>query len=366
MRHPLMAVTSLGLVLVLGSPAGCLGQTETESDEATQATVSAGIAVADEPAAPPDQAINAGGNVIAVGDGGAVNIESAIALPDPAPDMSDEMLAGPVPDEAISEPEGEGPELMPPDEQPPAAAEPVVGAQPGPVGPVVLAAEQVVPAPESSAAVLAPAAPSGDESVVIAQGPVEFETDAVVWRVVRYRAGAPEESDFVWRPVGFVVALDDPIESVDQESGESALLNPGQAAFLPAYAQVQRAGSSDAFVNYLEIELMAASSAEDAADGDVLYVSQPFVPSMDSGALVLARHQLPTGRVLAVPDTGERNLLVVIQGAVVAHTAEVSEATSLTAGESLVFRGTSEVTPEDAEGASPQDAIILIASMGAG
>ena len=152
---------------------------------------------------------------------------------------------------------------------------------------------------------------------MIAQGLVEFDMDEVVWRIVRYDTDRPEGAPFHERPLGFVLALDGALVLLEEPSGERTHLGPGEAAFVRGAAMQQRTSYPDESVHYLGIELVAFAEADDAANGDVLYVSEPFVPSPGRHGVVLTRYMLPPGRVLTVPDTGERNLLVVIAGTII-------------------------------------------------
>jgi hypothetical protein len=197
---------------------------------------------------------------------------------------------------------------------------------------------------------------------VIAQGLVDFALEEVVWRTVRYQADMPEESPFVERALGFVIALDDPLLLIDQASGERTQLAPREAIFVRAGAVQQRTSQSAALVSYLAIELTPAATAHDAPNGEVRHISAPFLPAPGGHALVLARHLLPPGRILSVPDSGERNLLVVIEGVVVSRPPGGEAVETLVAGESTVFRGAWEIEMQQGTG---DGAIIVIASIGA-
>jgi hypothetical protein len=202
---------------------------------------------------------------------------------------------------------------------------------------------------------------------VIAQGFVEFATDEFAWRAVRYAADTPSQATAEPRPLGFVLALDETLLLVDQASGEQTLLAPSQAAFVRADSMQQRVSKSEDLVHYLAIELVPSARADDVPNGTVLHVSEPFVPTLGRHGLVLARHLLPPGRVLTVPDSGQRNLLLVIQGSVISRSAAGLAPATLAAEEATAFRGTWEVTmAEDVEADSIEGATIVIASIGSG
>ncbi len=364
MRWSTIALASIGMGIVLGSPMNSLGQEETDSTN---------VEIALEPTVVPEQATisAAEGGVVVAASGGEPIVGTIGESPDPAVADGGEVKAGLTGESsgsAVSEPVGEGPELLPPEERPP-LTEAAIAAEPAPIQ-----AEIPTSAPVSSAAVIpavvhAPAAPSGGRSDVIAQGVVDIATDEVVWRTVRYEADPSVESPIVERPLGFVVALEDSLVLVDPLNGERTPLARGEAAFVPANAGQQRTSPFDVSVHYLAIELVAAASADEIVNGAVLHVSEPFAPAASRRALVLSRHELPAGRVLVVPDTSERNLLTVIEGAVMARASGASGGASLIAGESIAFRGAWEVAAaevETAKGSSQNPPIILIASMGAG
>lgn len=375
MRPSTIAFVSMGLVMLLGSPVNGLGQEGTDS-------TSVEITLAPTAAAGQVTISAANEGTVANANGGEVNPAVAVESPDPA--VSDAVGEGPEllpPEEqppllteapgavvAVSDPVGEGPELLPPEQQPPSATDAAVAAVPDPIQAEVPVSAPVSSAIEAPVVVQAPAAPSSSRSAVIARGVVAIGTDDVVWRTVRYQADKSARSPVAERALGFIVALEDPLLLVDPASGERTPLAPGQAAFIPANAGQQRTSPFETSVHYLAIELVPAASADEVVNGDVLDVSEPFVPARDRRAMVLARHELPATRALAVPDTGEHNVLTVIQGAVLVRSSDGSRGLSLVANESVAFRGARDVVaanPEGIEGSGQNSAIILIASMGA-
>jgi hypothetical protein len=383
----LIAFVIGALVFGLSDPAGSLGQDEAASDggtletDATATAIHLAPAVMEEPADIDAGDVDGSGGSVAVAaaDGGGANAGNAISVGDAAgAGLAGEPISA-VPalgtgnegavEAAVSEPEGEGPELAPPDPVSPVAlTESVVVPPPGSEGDVIPESVPAPPANVTPRGVQAPVAPASGQSAVIAQGLVDVGFEEVVWRTVRYSVDALDEPIAVARPIGFVVALDGPLLLVDQGSAERTLLNPGDGAFVRGGVEQLRTSSSNARVQYLSIEMVAASTAHHDGNGEVLHVSEPFVPSPGRHALVLARHALPPDRVLTVPDTGERNLLVVIEGAVTARDPDGRTAATLAASESTVFRGTWEIARADAESTaseSAQDATIVIASLGA-
>ena len=240
----------------------------------------------------------------------------------------------------------------------PAVETPVSRPTPAAVSEGSVTGPDVVPTPIAS--------PVADQSSVIAQGTVELALEEVVWQVNRYEADTPTEAPFAERALGFVLALDGELALVDQASGEATLLDPGDAAFVRPGAMQQWTSQSEAPVHYLAIALVAAATAHDAPNGEVLHVSAPFAPSPGLHGLVLNHHRLPLGRVLSVPDTGERNLLFVLDGAVISQSAGGLAPATLVTGEGTVFRGAWEISlAEDDQGdtADPEGATIVIASI---
>ena len=376
-RRCLISATAATLILALAIPAGSLGQTESEPDAVNAEAVPTAV-VADPP---PDAFIPPSAEPAPVAPDIAteplapqepLSLEEtelepvAVAAAEPEPVGLGPELAAPAesttlvpPQSAVAEPVNEGPELAPPEVAPAPVSAPVVA--PGPtLG--AIPATTAAPAAAPPAVEQAPVAPSGGQSAVIAQGLVDFALEEVVWRTVRYQADTTDEPTFVERPLGFVVALDDPLLLVDQASGERTQLAPREAAIVRAGVAQQRTSQTAALVPYLAIELAPAVTAQEAPNGEVLHVSEPFLPSPGGHTLVLARHVLPPGRILSVPDSGERNLLVVIEGAVVSQPPGGQAPETLLAGESTVFRGAWEIALAETSG---NDATIVIASIGA-
>jgi hypothetical protein len=359
----MFTVGALALTLTLGSPVLTFGhQAESESDTSGPAVVPTATVLvsaptitvrAEEPTVEPAVLAQPVMTPLPTVSGPAPE-----ALP-PAPIMPAPPLAG-------SAAEVTGPAVIPTTSSALDAQETIVPPTPAPT-------EVVVPAirTESPEVITAPAATVSlvdVQSSVLAQGFVEFAMDEVVWRAVRYEADTPTEARFDERPLGFVLATDGAVVLVDQASSESTQLAPGQAAFVRDGTMQQRVSQSPGLVQYLVIELVSAASADDAPNGVVLYVSEPFVPSPGRHGLVLARHLLSPGRVRTLPDTGERNLLFVLEGVAVSQSSGGLGAATLAADEGTVFRGTWEASMpemEQPEASGIAGSTIVVASIGA-
>jgi hypothetical protein len=190
--------------------------------------------------------------------------------------------------------------------------------------------------------------PATGHAEVIAQGVVALPNEEVAWRTVRYRAEPAPDAPFAEQPLSFVVASTAAILLVDQATAAQTRLGPGEAALVPAGTIQQRASLSDTPAGYLAIELVPAG-APDAA-GTVLQEGQAFVASAGLHDLDLMRDVLTGDETLTVPNTGEKNLILVTEGALGVGRPDQEPATLL-AGEAATFDGELAVGVAVPEGA---------------
>ncbi len=203
--------------------------------------------------------------------------------------------------------------------------------------------------------------PVAGEGLVVAQGVSALPAGDVLWRTVRGRALPAGEAEFVRRSLGFVVATGGPILLVDGERGEQVRLGTGEAAFVRDGALQQRASLSEQPVGYLAVELTAADAPSPAGGETVLQPGQPFPASEGLRDIDLLAAVLSGDRVLDIPDSGGRNVLLVTAGAASAGQPDGGSATLL-AGEAAGFGGPLVVT---AAGTNPeQSATVVVAIIG--
>lgn len=201
--------------------------------------------------------------------------------------------------------------------------------------------------------------PVSGDAAVIAQGVADLSADEVVWRTSRARVGTPEDEPFEPRPLGFVVAADGPLLLTNQDTGERIRLGPGEASFVQAGTIQQRASLTDTNVSFLAIDLVPASEANNAGAATLLQSGQPFSPSPGAHDLDLVRDVVTSDASFVMPDTGEKNAILITSGAVSIGRPGTGSATLL-AGEAATFNGEIEVRSSDANESS-----FVIATIGA-
>ena len=157
--------------------------------------------------------------------------------------------------------------------------------------------------------------PASGHAQVIAQGVVALPQGDVVWRTVRTRALLPDDAPFEERPLGFVLASSGPILLVDQGSGDQARLGTGEAALVDAGAVQLRSSLGTQPVSYLSIELVAVTAAAPPAEAIVLQPGQPFPAPAGLHDLDLLSDVLKADETLVIPDTGNKNVILVTDGA---------------------------------------------------
>lgn len=193
------------------------------------------------------------------------------------------------------------------------------------------------------------AAPS--QVQIIAQGVAEVPAGDVVWRTVRSRAEVTATAPFAERPMSFVIAREDPVLLADDTLTYLLLLDADEAAFVPPGVVQQRSSQGDAPTNYLAIELVPAEAALVADGATVLQPGQPFPSPGGFREFNLIQGFVTVDDRFTVPDTGQKNIILVTNGAVGVGRPG-AEPTTLIAGESATFSGELEVAGTAAESSS--------------
>ena len=200
-------------------------------------------------------------------------------------------------------------------------------------------------------------APVAGQVQVIAQGVAEVPAGDLVWRTVRARAEQAGTAPFSERPLSFVVAAEDPLLLADDTLTHLALLAPGEAAFVPPGVRQQRSSVTETPITYLAVELVAADAALSSEGATVLQPGQPFPSPGGFRDFELVQGFLTSNDAFQVPDTGQKNIVLVTTGAIAVGRAG-SELTTLIAGESATFSGDLDVSGTTEDPASFVVAII--------
>lgn len=194
--------------------------------------------------------------------------------------------------------------------------------------------------------------------IISAGGVAEVPEGDVVWRTVRTRAEPTATAPFNQRPLSFVIATEDAVLLADDRLQYLSLLFPGEAAFVPPGVQQQRSSLSGSPANFLAIELVPAAEAMVSDGGTVLQPGQPFPSPGGFRDFDLIQGILSNVDSYTVPDTGQKNLILVTGGTLSVARAGTSP-TTLLAGESATFSGELIVT-----GTTGNPAQFAIAVMG--
>lgn len=203
--------------------------------------------------------------------------------------------------------------------------------------------------------------PASGPAQVIAQGVVPLPAGDVVWRTVRIRTLPQEDAPFEERPLGFVLASSGPLLLVDQESGEQIRLGAGEAALVPAGTVQQRSSLGSQPVSYLSIELVGVDAAPPPADATVLQPGQSFPSPGRLHDLDLLSATLVAGEAFTIPDSGQKNVILITGGAAnVGRPA--GETVVILAGEAASFSGELEVSA--ASDGGDQEMSFVVAMIG--
>ena len=195
---------------------------------------------------------------------------------------------------------------------------------------------------------------------VIAQGVVELPDGDAVWRTVRTRALMPEDAPFEERPLGFVLAAAGPLLLIDQETGEQVRLGAGEAAMVRAGTIQQRSSLDTQPVSYLSIELVPVDAPAPPPDATVLQPGQAFPAPEGLRDLDLLSATLIGDEVIAVPDSGAKNVILITGGTASVGRPDGSPVVLL-AGEAASFSG--ELRVAGAPGGAESEAVSFVVAM---
>ncbi len=207
-------------------------------------------------------------------------------------------------------------------------------------------------------------APASGHAAVIAQGVVLLPEGEAVWRTVRTRALLPEEARFEERPLGFVLATSGPLLLVNEPSGEQFRLGVGEAALVRAGAVWQIASLATEPAGYLSIDLVAPDAPAPPEGAVVLQPGQPFPSPPGLHDLDLLRDTVGVGESFTVPDSGEKNVILITEGAATVGRPD-GDGVVLLAGEAASFSGELVVAPARDGGAERASFVVGIIGPGA-
>jgi len=240
-------------------------------------------------------------------------------------------------------------------------------AHPGRV--LVLVAVTVLLAAPAGAAVLrqlgsdAPS-PALGHAAVVAHGVAPLPTGQLAWRVVEDVAEDPDDAPIQESALGFALADAEAVLVNDLSAGTQARLAAGEATFVPAGAQQQRASLGPAPTPYYRLALVAAADAADDGGDRLLFAGEPFaVPVRGGGGgrghdLDLVRDVLAPNEASELPDVGFPTLVLATAGEVQVETFAGDPAVTLAAGEAAAFVGELVVVAAGNRGASFVAALI--------
>lgn len=191
-----------------------------------------------------------------------------------------------------------------------------------------------------------------------AGGVAEVPAGEVVWRTVRSRAEPTGTAAFSQRPLSFVIATEGALLLADDRLLHIDLIYPGETAFVPPGVTQQRSSLTDSAVNFLAIELVPATEALVSDDSTVLQPGQPFPSPGGYRDFDLIQGTLSNVDSYTVPDTGQKNIILVTAGTISVGRAG-SSPTTLLAGESATFSGELIIT-----GTTEDPAQFVVAVMG--
>jgi hypothetical protein len=209
--------------------------------------------------------------------------------------------------------------------------------------------------------------PALGRAQVITQGISELPEGETVWRVVRRTAPALGDAKVGRRVTSFVLATDEPILITEaHEDGtftDVARLAPGESYLTKNGTRQIRASLSGESTQYLAIELVPAERATQIGNGDLLFVSDPFVSPPGQHDLDLIRNVLGQGDVAQVPDTGGQIMVLATDGAIDILPGR-SRGRAIQAGESAVFNAEElEIRPAETAYGVPTGQLASLTSM---
>ena len=114
---------------------------------------------------------------------------------------------------------------------------------------------------------------------VIASGWTCCPSVDVAWRITANIAQPGDEAEFFDRTLGFVVANEEPVLVTDGATGNSSLVDTGQALFQPEGTSQRRSSVSNDESAYLGIDLIVAEDVDDddtLGSADLLFAGEGF------------------------------------------------------------------------------------------
>jgi hypothetical protein len=201
-----------------------------------------------------------------------------------------------------------------------------------------------LPAGLVTARQLTPAAtsPATGHAQVITQGITRLPSGKLVWRVVERTAQPRWQAKANNRPLGFILASDEPVLLSNVTSSgnvhDVARLGTGEAYLVEDGTNQIRASMSDQPVTYLALELVAEGDAEKVGGGKLLFKSDALTPPAGERDVDLVRNVLKMNETATLPDTGQPVYILATDGAIDIEPAS-GKRTTLESGESGIFSG---------------------------
>lgn len=208
--------------------------------------------------------------------------------------------------------------------------------------------------------------PALGRAQVITQGISELPEGEAVWRVVRRTAPALGDAKVGRRVTSFALATDEPILITDAHDDgtfeDVARLAPGESYLTENGTRQIRASLSGESTQYLAIELVPAERGTQIGNGELLFVSDPFVTPAGQRDLDLIRNVLVAGDIAQVPNTDGQIMVLATDGAI-DILADRSGDQVIQAGESAVFNAEEiEIRPAESVHGEPRDELVALTS----
>ncbi len=159
-------------------------------------------------------------------------------------------------------------------------------------------------------------APTG-HAQVIAQGVDLMPRVPVAWRMPESQAAPTDEAEFFPRTLGFTIGVDDPILVTDDDSDALTLLHEGEASFHPEGASERRSSTTNATVEYVNIELIVADavdSPESVGSSRLTFTGEDFRVPRGYRDLQLMRDVLAPAEEGAISGSGDAPSLLYVSG----------------------------------------------------
>ena len=182
--------------------------------------------------------------------------------------------------------------------------------------------------------------PAIGRSQVATQGIADLPEGRIVYRVVRRTAPARGDAKVGRRVLSIVLATDDPVllsnERADGTIEDVARVAPGESYLVQAGTRQIRSGLDDQPVDYLAVEIVQEDSGDDIGNGELLFLSDPFLAPDGPRDIDFVRNVLEGNDTGLVPDSGNTVAILATDGAIDILPAN-GRTTTLQAGESAIF-----------------------------